>query len=166
MFSETLVPKGGSFWPAPPPPTNSKTKDATTTKLCTVTVRHLSTKNQQLDFPNFHCSIVCSYCSTVCLIIKSGPKMVKISNASYENEIHKVDSPFNKDSNNIIFCQGSLNFGGGRPENLGRMARNRETYCYANYGVVNSNREYWPLLPGIKVFAILWFSCMLDQIIC
>ena len=32
-------------------------------------------------------------------------------------------------------------------------------------GVVNSNREYWPLLPGIKIFAILWFSCMLDQII-
>ena len=28
--------------------------------------------------------------------------MVKISNASYENEIHRVDSPFNKDSKNII----------------------------------------------------------------
>ena len=25
---------------------------------------------------------------------KSGSKMVKISNASYENEIHRVDSPF------------------------------------------------------------------------
>ena len=29
--------------------------------------------------------------------------MVKISNASYENEIHRVDSPFNEDSKNIIF---------------------------------------------------------------
>ena len=29
--------------------------------------------------------------------------MVKISNASYENEFHKVDSPFNEDSKNIIF---------------------------------------------------------------
>ena len=28
--------------------------------------------------------------------------MVKISNASYENEIHMVDSPFNEDSKNII----------------------------------------------------------------
>ena len=32
--------------------------------------------------------------------------MVKISNASYENEIHRVDSPFNEDSKNIIFFQG------------------------------------------------------------
>ena len=98
MFSETLVPKGGHF----DPPTNSKTKDATRTKLCTVVVRHISTKNQQLDFSNFHCSLVCSYCSTWCLIIESGSKMVKISNASYENEIHMVDSPFNEDSKNII----------------------------------------------------------------
>ena len=39
--------------------------------------------------------------------------MVKISNASYENEIHRVDSPFNEDSKNIIFGQGGPNFGGG-----------------------------------------------------
>ena len=78
-FSEMLVP-GGHF----ELPTNSKTKDAMTTKLCTVTVRHISTKNQQLDFPNFYFSIVCSYCSIVCLIIKSGSKMVKSSNVSYK----------------------------------------------------------------------------------
>ena len=59
---------------------------------------HISTNNQQLDFPNFHCSVVCSYCSIWCLIRKSGSKMVKISNASYENEIHRVESPFNEDS--------------------------------------------------------------------
>ena len=64
VFSETLVPKrgGGHFVP-----TDSKTKEATTTKLCTVIVRHMSAKNQQLDFPHFHCSIVCSYCSIVLL---------------------------------------------------------------------------------------------------
>ena len=73
-------------------------------KLCTVIVCHISTKNQQLDFPNFHCSIVHSYCSIWCLIIKSGSKMVKISNASNENEIHRVDNPFNEDSKNIFFC--------------------------------------------------------------
>ena len=40
-------------------------------------------------------------------------KIVKISNASYENEIHMVDSPFNEDSKNIFFCQGDPNFGEG-----------------------------------------------------
>ena len=39
--------------------------------------------------------------------------MVKISNASYENEIHSVDSPFNEDSKIYFFGQGSPNFGGG-----------------------------------------------------
>ena len=39
--------------------------------------------------------------------------MVKISNASNENEIHRVDSPFNEDSKNIFFCQRGPNFGGG-----------------------------------------------------
>ena len=38
--------------------------------------------------------------------------MVKISNASYENEIHRVDSPFNEDSK-IYFFQGVPNFGEG-----------------------------------------------------
>ena len=39
--------------------------------------------------------------------------MVKISNASNENEIHRVHSPFNEDSKNIsFFCQGGPNFGG------------------------------------------------------
>ena len=67
-------------------------------KLCTVIVRYISNKNQQLDFSNFHCSIVCSHCSIWCLIIKGGSKMVKISDDSYGNEIHMVDSPFNEDS--------------------------------------------------------------------
>ena len=59
--------------------------------------------------------------------------MVKISNTSYENEIHKVDSPFNEDSKNIIFLAREILISGeGRPENLGKMAKNRETYCYAN----------------------------------
>ena len=46
--------------------------------------------------------------------------MVKISNAPYENEIHRVDSPFNEDSKNIIFlAREVLSSGEGRPENLG-----------------------------------------------
>ena len=59
--------------------------------------------------------------------------MVKISNASYENELHVVDSPFNEDSKNIIFLvREALTSGKGRPENLGKVAKNRETYHYAN----------------------------------
>ena len=98
-------------------------------KLCTVIVCHISTKIQQLHFRNFHCSIVHSYCSVLCLIIKSGSKIVKISNASNGNEIHRVDSPFNENSKNIFFCQILEK---ERPENLEKMAKNRESYCYAN----------------------------------
>ena len=39
--------------------------------------------------------------------------MVKLSNASYENEIHMVDSPFNENSESKFFGQGGPNFGGG-----------------------------------------------------
>ena len=88
MFSETLVPKGGHFDSPPLPlPANSKTKDATATKLCTVQwyvivmVRYISTKHQQLDFPN--CSIVCSCCSIVCFIIKKKVKNGQNSHASF-----------------------------------------------------------------------------------
>ena len=58
--------------------------------------------------------------------------MIKISNASYENEIHRVDSPFNEDSKNIFFAREALISGEERPENLGKVAKNRETYCDAN----------------------------------
>ena len=69
--------------------------------------------------------------------------MVKSSNASYENEIYKVDIPFNEDSKNIIcLAREALILGEGRPENLGKMAKTRETYCYANQGVVYSDKEY------------------------
>ena len=30
------------------------------------------------------------------------------------------------------------------------MTYNRDIYCYANRGVVNFEREYWPLPPGIN----------------
>ena len=90
-------------------PTSSKTKDATRTKLCTVIVRHISTKSQQLDFSNFYCSVVCRYCSIWYLIIKSGSKNGQNSDASYENEIHMVDSPFNEDSKNIFFLASDEN---------------------------------------------------------
>ena len=59
--------------------------------------------------------------------------MVKISNAYNENEIHMVDSPFNEDSRNLTFlARKALILGERRPENLGKMAKNKETYYYAN----------------------------------
>ena len=59
--------------------------------------------------------------------------MVKISNASFENEIHRVDRPFNEDSKNInFFGQGGPNLGGGTVGKFREMAKNREIYCYAN----------------------------------
>ena len=58
--------------------------------------------------------------------------MVKVSNASYENEIHRVDSPFNEDSKNIIFCQRDPNFGGETAGKFRENGQNKETYCYVN----------------------------------
>ena len=60
LFSEMLVPKGEGHFDLPD---NSKSEDIKTMKLCTVIIRHISTKTQQLNFQNSQCSIVCSYCS-------------------------------------------------------------------------------------------------------
>ena len=75
---------------------NSKTKMAKTMKLCTVMVHHISTKTEQLNFKNFHCTLVC-------LIIKSRSKMVESSNTPYKNEIDRVPNSFSKDSKIYIF---------------------------------------------------------------
>ena len=59
--------------------------------------------------------------------------MVKISNASYENEILRVDSLFNEDSKNVNFLAREVLISReGRSENLGKMAKTRETCCYVN----------------------------------
>ena len=50
--------------------------------------------------------------------------MVEISNASYEIEIHMVDSPSNEDSKNIIFLASeALISWEGEPDNLGEMGK-------------------------------------------
>ena len=58
--------------------------------------------------------------------------MVKIQNTSYENEIHRVDSPSNEDSKTIIFFQGDPNFGGEAAVKFRGNGQKRELYCYAN----------------------------------
>ena len=99
-----------------------------TMKLFTVLVRHISTKNQQIYFPSFYCPIVCSYCSIVCLIIKIRAKMVKISTTSYENEVHRIDSTSNEDSENIIsFAREALISEEEWPKNLEKMAKTEKS---------------------------------------
>ena len=73
-------------------PTNSKTKEARTIKLCTFIAYYITSITKQLKFLNSHCSIVCSYCSVVCLIAKSD----QIFEIFKLNEIHVVDSRFNE----------------------------------------------------------------------
>ena len=83
---------------------NSKTKLAKTMKLCTVMVHHISTKTQQLNFQNFHCTLVC-------LIIKVDKRMVENSNTPYKNEIDRVPNSSSKDFKIYFFCQGALFLG-------------------------------------------------------
>ena len=67
--------------------------------------------------------------------------MVKISNALYENEIHRVDSPFNEDFKNGFFlAMETLISVEIWPENLGKMTKNREP-------IVMQIRE-WSILIG------------------
>ena len=61
--------------------------------------------------------------------------MVKISNASYENEIHRVDSPFNEDSKTIIFFgQAGPNFGGGTAGKLREYGQKQENVLLCKLG--------------------------------
>ena len=89
--------------------------------------------------------------------------MIKFSSSFKLNEIHKVDSPFNEDSKNIIFSREALISGEGRLENLRRMGNNRDIYCYANWGVANFKRVYQTLPPDTKILVMPQFSYMPDQ---
>ena len=75
-------------------------------KLWTVIAYYNTSITKQLKFLNSHCSIVCGYCSVLCLMAKSIVKNDQISSSFKLNEIHRVDSPFNEDPKNIIFFQG------------------------------------------------------------
>ena len=112
MFFVTLRTKGGQN------AANSETKEARTMKLCTVIAYHITSITKQLKVLNSHCSIVCSYCSFLCLITKSELKSDKIFKFFKLNEIHKVDSAFNEDLKNINFFPGGPNFGGGTAGNF------------------------------------------------
>ena len=76
--------------------------------------------------------------------------MVKISNASYETEIHRVDSPFNEDSNNINFlAREALLSGEERPENVEKMAKNKDfsNLLLCKLGSGYENTGLYSILP-------------------
>ena len=66
MFFVMLRTYGGHF----DPPGKSETKEAATMKLCTVIAYYNTSITKQLKFLNSHCSIVCGYCSLLCLTAK------------------------------------------------------------------------------------------------
>ena len=70
MFFVTLRTKGGGGH-FDPPPANSETKEATTMKFCTVIAYYNTSTIKELKFLNSHCSIVCGYCSVLCLTAKT-----------------------------------------------------------------------------------------------
>ena len=74
MFFGTLRTKGGLILT----PAKSEAKEATTMKLCTVIAYDNTSITKQLKFLNFHCSVVCGYCSVLCLTVKSIVKNDKI----------------------------------------------------------------------------------------
>ena len=69
MLFVTLRTKGGGghFDPL----ANSETKEATTMKLCTVIAYYNTSITKKLKFLNCNFSIVCGYCSVLCLTVKS-----------------------------------------------------------------------------------------------
>ena len=69
MFFVTLRTRGGGQ--NDPPPANSETKEATTMKFCTVIAYYNTSITKQLKFLNSHSSIVCGYCSVLCITAKT-----------------------------------------------------------------------------------------------
>ena len=131
-------------------------------KLCTVVAYYKTSVTKQLKFLNSHCSIVCGYCSVLCLMAKSKLKMIKFSSYFKLNEI---DSPFNEDPKNTNFPREALISREGRPENIVKMSNNRDIYCYANRGVMNFEGAYQPLPLGTKILVMPQFSYMPDKIL-
>ena len=82
-------------------------------KLCTVIAYYITSLTKELKFLNFHCSIICSYCSVVCLIAKNELKNDRIFKSFEIKRIHLVDRPFHEDPKNVSFFQGGSNFEGG-----------------------------------------------------
>ena len=69
FFFLTLRTRGGVI--LTPTPAKSETKEATTMKLFIVIAYYNTSITKQLKLLNSHWSIVCGYCSVLCLTAKS-----------------------------------------------------------------------------------------------
>ena len=80
---------------------------------------------------------------------KKWVKKVKISNASYENEIHRVDSPFNEDSRNVIFLAREVLISGeGRQEYLGKWPKTGKLIAFQirEWSILMGNTGFYSLV--------------------
>ena len=82
-------------------------------KLCTVIAYYITSITKQLKFLNSQCSIVCSYCSAVCLVAKNEPTNDQIFKFFQIKRNSHSRLPFQRGSQTINFFQGGPNFGGG-----------------------------------------------------
>ena len=60
--------------------------------------------------------------------------MVKISNASYENEIHSIDNPFERGFQKKLFRYGDPNFGGRTAGKFRENGRKQENSLLCKLG--------------------------------
>ena len=117
-------------------------------KFCRLVFYHIATVKQQMKLLNSHSSIVHSHCSIVCLITKMGKRIVEISSSSQENEIHRVDSPFNEDSKTItVFPGKALSLEEGQLEKLEKIGNNRDICMQiGRWSIWHQNRKVIQIL--------------------
>ena len=79
--------------------------------------------------------------------------MFKISNTSYENEIHMVDSPSNENSKNIyFFAREALTLGDGQLENLGKCPKTGKS-------IVMLIRQWLILIGNTGLYSLVSTFC-------
>ena len=91
--------------------------------------------------------------------------MIKFSGSFKLNEIHTVESPFNKDPKIYIFFKGGLNFGGRTAVKFRENGQCQGDLLLCKSGAVNFERAYQLLPPGTKILVMPQFSYMPDQIL-
>ena len=88
--------------------------------------------------------------------------MIKFSSSFKLNEIHRVDSPFNENPQNINFSREALIRGRDGRKIWGKWEITG-TLLLCKLRVVNFERTYQPLPPGTKILVMPQFFYMPDQ---
>ena len=122
-------------------------------KLCTVIAYYKTSITEQLKCLNSYYSIVCCYCSVLCLMAKRKLKYDQFFKF-FQIKRNSHSCLFNEDPKNIIFFQGGPNFGGGTAGKFREIDNNRDIYCYANRRVVDFETAIQPLPSGTKILVM------------